>query len=124
MTMAIDKRIKAGVPVGGALGSWVGNPRVHSAYLYLPNVLRHFDQPQVVASMAPRALLVIHSLGDGYVSNESVVEMEAYARPFYEKLGASERFKVHMPPGGTRPNSRDTRSGHGLVQALALIQVI
>lgn len=99
MTMAIDKRIKAGVPVGGALGSWVGNPRGHSAYLYLPNVLKYFDQPQVVASIAPRALLVIHSLGDGYVSNESVVEMEAYARPFYEHLDAGERFKVHMPPG-------------------------
>jgi len=99
MTMAIDKRIKAGVSVGGALGSWVGNPRGHSSYYYIPNVLRHFDQPQVVASMAPRALLVVHSLSDGYVSNESVVEMEAHARPFYEKLGAGERFKVHMPPG-------------------------
>ncbi len=99
MTMAIDKRIKAGVSVGGALGSWIGNPRGHSAYYYIPNVLRHFDQPQVVASIAPRALLVVHSLSDGYVSNESVIEMEAYARPFYEKLDAGERFKVHMPSG-------------------------
>ena len=99
MTMAVDKRIKVGVPIGGALGSWVGKPKGHTAYLYLPNVLRHFDQPQVVASIAPRALLVIHSLLDGYVSNESVVEMETYAKSFYEKLAANERFKVHMPPG-------------------------
>ena len=28
-----------------------------------------------------------------------MVEMEAYARPFYERLGAGQRLKVHMPPG-------------------------
>lgn len=99
MTMTVDRRIKAGAPVGGALGSYLGNPGGHSVYYYIPHILKFFDQPQMVASLAPRALLVVHSQNDRYVSPESVPQMEAYARPFYEKLGAGDRLKIYMPQG-------------------------
>jgi dienelactone hydrolase len=104
-SMACDPRTAAGVPICGSPSSLDvvskrGDPERHSAYFYIPHMLRYFDHADVVAScIAPRPFMMVAPTEDDDTPKEGVDIMKAAVAPAYEAAGRPELFEVHQPPG-------------------------
>ena len=104
-SMACDPSIAAGAPICGSASSLDfvgkhGDPYRHSAYFYVPHVLRYFDHPDIVAScIAPRPFMMVAPTEDEDTPKEGVDLLKQAVAPVYEAAGHPERFAVHQPPG-------------------------
>ena len=103
--MACAPWIWAGVPVCGGVGSMA---RVihhtaadrHSAYYFIPHLLRHFDHAAIVAAcMPPRPFMMIAPTEDEDMPREGVDELIPVVSQAYAEAGCPERFQVRQPEG-------------------------
>ena len=103
--MACAPWIWAGVPVCGGVGSMA---RVihhtttdrHSAYYFIPHLLRHFDHAAIVAAcMPPRPFMMIAPTEDEDMPREGVDELIPVVSQAYAEAGCPERFQVRQPKG-------------------------
>jgi len=104
---AADPRLTVVVPVCGGVGTYdalLGNQKktsYHSQYFYPAGFLKQFpgDQPEVFASLAPRAVLVVGRDQDQGMPVEGLRKLEQEVKAAYSKRGAPERFAVHITAG-------------------------
>ena len=103
--MACAPWISAGVPVCGGVGLMErviheSQEDRHSAYYFIPHMLRHFDHPEVVAAcIAPRPFMMIAPTEDEDMPRSGVDALIPGVSSAYEMMGRPEQFKVHQPPG-------------------------
>jgi dienelactone hydrolase len=108
---AFDERIKAAVSscgftsfakyYGGDLTGWSSDkymPRIKTVYGKDPGRMP-FDFPEVLAVIAPRAVLAVAPLRDANFEVSGVRDCVAAARPVYELLGAKEDLAALHPDG-------------------------
>jgi dienelactone hydrolase len=106
--MAAAPWIRAGAPICGGLGRMVtliheGDIERHSAYFFIPHMLRYFDHPEVVAAcIAPRPLMMVAPTEDEDMPRKGVDELIQVVVPVYASAGHPERFKVYQPDGNHR----------------------
>ena len=104
-SMACDPSIAAGVPICGSPSSLdvvskLGDPLRHSAYFYIPHMLRYFDHPDIVAAcIAPRPFMMVAPTEDEDTPREGVDLLKETVAPAYESAGHPDLFRVHQPPG-------------------------
>ncbi|MDE2809652.1 MAG: hypothetical protein OXN90_14655 [Gemmatimonadota bacterium] len=103
--MACAPWIWAGVPVCGGVGSMA---RVihhtttdrHSAYYFIPHLLRYFDHAAIVAAcMPPRPFMMIAPTEDEDMPRDGVDELIPVVSEAYAEAGCPERFRVYQPEG-------------------------
>lgn len=105
VSMACDPSIAAGAPICGSPSSLdvvckLGDPLRHSAYFYVPNMLRYFDHPDIVANcIAPRPFMMVAPTEDEDTPKVGVDLLIEAIAPVYEAAGRPDRFRVHQPPG-------------------------
>jgi dienelactone hydrolase len=117
---AFDERIKAAVSscgftsfakyYGGDLTGWSSDkymPRIKSVYGKDPKQMP-FDFPEVLAAIAPRAVLAVAPLRDANFDVSGVRDCIAAARPVNELLGATENLRA-LHPDGVHEFSDDMR---------------
>ncbi|MEE2657125.1 MAG: hypothetical protein VX733_01395 [Candidatus Latescibacterota bacterium] len=103
--MACAPWIAAGVAVCGGVGSLAesihhGDPHRHSAYFYVPHMLRYFDHARVVAQcMPPRPFLMISPTRDEDMPRSGVEALRPVVASAYEACGHADRFSVRQPDG-------------------------
>ena len=106
--MAAAPWIRAGTPICGGVGRMAtlihgGDIERHSAYFFIPHMLRYFDHPEVVAAcMSPRPFMMVAPTQDEDMPREGVDELIRVVGQVYESLGHPERFKVYQPEGNHR----------------------
>ena len=106
--MAAASWIRAGAPICGGLGCMAsliheGDIERHSAYFFIPHMLRYFDHPEVVAAcIPPRPLMMVAPTQDEDMPREGVDALIQVVRPVYTSLGYPEQFKVYQPDGNHR----------------------
>lgn len=104
-SMACAPWIAAGVPVCGGVGSLAqvihhGDPERHSAYYYIPGMLRYFDHPRIVAScISPRPFMMISPIRDEDMPRSGVDQLIPVVAEAYRASGHPDRFKAHQPEG-------------------------
>ena len=104
-SMACDPSIAAGAPICGSPSSLdvvskLGDPLRHSAYFYIPHMLRYFDHADIVAScIAPRPFMMVAPTEDEDTPKEGVDLLKKAVAPVYEAAGHPDLFQVHQPPG-------------------------
>ena len=104
-SMACDPSIAAGAPICGSPSSLdvvskLGDPLRHSAYFYIPHMLKYFDHPDIVAScIAPRPFMMVAPTEDEDTPREGVDLLKEAVAPVYEAAGHPDRFQVHQPTG-------------------------
>ncbi len=103
--MACAPWIAAAAPVCGGLGRMErviheGQNERHSAYYFVPHMLRHFDHPEVVAAcIAPRPFMMVAPTEDEDMPRSGVDDLIPVVRAAYEEAGKPEWFTVYQPPG-------------------------
>lgn len=103
--MACAPWIRAGVPICGGVGRMAsviheGDIRRHSAYFFVPHMLRYLDHPQIVAAcIPPRPFMMVAPTEDEDMPREGVDEFIRVVAPVYASLGHPESFKVYQPEG-------------------------
>ncbi len=106
--MAAAPWIRAGAPICGGLGRMAslihkGDIERHSAYFFIPHMLRYFDHPEVVAAcIPPRPFMMVAPTQDEDMPCEGVDELIQVVEPAYGLSGHPERFKVYQPNGNHR----------------------
>lgn len=101
--MALDERIKAGVPVAcmtryrnlidhGDLGR-------HGIYYFVPGFLNHFDTEAVMTLIAPRPVLFLTGDRDPGSPVDGIHELEAAIRPAYQLYSQEANFQSIVYPG-------------------------
>ncbi len=104
-SMACAPWIWAGVPVCGGVGSMAraihhAAADRHSAYYFIPHLLRHFDHAAIVAAcMPPRPFMMIAPTRDEDMPREGVEELIPVVSQAYAEAGCPERFEVRQPEG-------------------------
>ncbi len=101
---AADSRFAAAAPLCGGVGTLrhmlaVGTPGYHGHYWWLPGILQHFDQPELVAAQAPRPYFIAAPLDDIGMPREGVDELLEKARPAYVRAGRPGALIGYRPPG-------------------------
>jgi len=99
---AIDSRILTAVcdqPLlsYGALAS--SDRYQHGADVFIPDVLKHFDLPQVAAAVADRRLAILSPLGPmkQRVPLEEALYTYRWTAQVYRNVGAADRFRIAEP---------------------------
>ena len=106
--MAAAPWIRAGAPICGGVGRMVsviheGNIERHSAYFFIPHMLRYFDHPEVVAAcIPPRPFMMVAPTQDEDMPRKGVDDLIQVVEPVYASVGHPERFKVYQPDGNHR----------------------
>jgi dienelactone hydrolase len=106
-TAAADPRLSVIVPVCGGVGTYdalTGDQKrtgYHSQYFYPAGFLKLFpgDQPEVFASLAPRAVLVVGRDQDQGMPVEGLRKLEREVKTAYAKRDASDHFEVYITAG-------------------------
>ncbi len=103
-TTAADSRFAAAAPLCGGVGTLrhmleVGTPGYHGVYWWVPRILQHFDQPELVAAQAPRPYFIAAPLDDIGMPREGVAELLKKAAPAYRQAGRPEALVAYRPPG-------------------------
>jgi acetyl esterase/lipase len=111
-TACFDTRLKAVVTncgftsfpryYGGKIKGWTSArymPRLETVYKLDPKGVP-FDFPQVLAAIAPRAVLASSPLKDDNFEVAGVRECIAAARPIFELLGAKDALQANYPDCG------------------------
>ncbi|MGH9850532.1 MAG: alpha/beta hydrolase family protein [Blastocatellia bacterium] len=104
---AADSRLSVVVPVCGGAGTYDAltqhqrQTSYHSQYFYPAGFLKLFpgDQPEVFASLAPRAALVVGRDQDQGMPVEGLKRLEQEVKAAYARRGATDRFAVHITAG-------------------------
>ncbi|MEA2063142.1 MAG: nucleoside hydrolase [Gemmatimonadota bacterium] len=101
---AADTRFKAAAPVCGGVGSLrhmleIGSTGYHGHYWWVPRILLHFDQGELIAAQAPRPYFIAAPLDDIGMPKEGVQELQDKAKPAYRRAGAADALVVFRPPG-------------------------
>ncbi|MBO0862515.1 MAG: acetylxylan esterase [Chloracidobacterium sp.] len=104
---AVDTRLSVIAPVCGGAGTYddllrfQSNARFHSQYFYPAGFLKFFpgDQPEVFASLAPRAVLIVGRDHDQGMPVEGLRKLEQQVKSVYARRGISDRFAVHLTAG-------------------------
>jgi len=101
---ASDPRFKVAAPLCGGVGSLrimteIGTTDYHGHYWWIPGILLHFDQGDLVASQAPRPYFIAAPLDDIGMPKEGVQELLDKAKPAYERAGAPDALVAFRPPG-------------------------
>jgi len=104
---AADPRLSVIAPVCGGAGTYDDllrsqpNARYHSQYFYPAGFLKIFpgDQPEVFASLAPRAVLVVGRDQDQGMPVEGLRKLEREVKLDYARRGVADRFAVHVTAG-------------------------
>ncbi len=104
---AADPRLAVVVPVCGGAGTYDALLRhqrqtgYHSQYFYPAGFLKLFpgDQPEVFASLAPRAVLIVGRDQDQGMPVEGFRELEREVKSDYTRRNAADRFAVHLTAG-------------------------
>jgi dienelactone hydrolase len=104
---AADPRLSVIAPVCGGAGAYDDllrsqpNARYHSQYFYPAGFLKFFpgDQPEVFASLAPRAVLVVGRDQDQGMPVEGLRKLERQVKSVYARRGVAGRFAVHLTAG-------------------------
>ena len=97
--------LRSGVPICGGLGRLdsvihSGDLHRHSAYFYIPHMLRHFDHPEVVsACVVPRPFMMVSPTQDEDMPRSGVDDLMRTVKPAYEVSGLPDNFKVYQPDG-------------------------
>jgi dienelactone hydrolase len=103
-TAALDDRVKALVTACGGIGSldlfarWA-DVNFHDVSYFIPGLLDHFDHPELVSSLAPRAYLLLARDSDAGMPIEGVRRVEWEGASRYNELAVSNRMKVSVRPG-------------------------
>ena len=106
--MAAAPWIRAGVPICGGVGRMAsviheGDIERHSAYFFIPHMLRYFDHPEVVAAcIPPRSFMMVAPTQDEDMPREGVDDLIQVVEEVYASSGHPERFKVYQPEGNHR----------------------
>lgn len=106
--MAAAPWIRAGAPICGGLGRMgclihEGDIERHSAYFFIPHMLRYFDHPEVVAAcIPPRPFMMVAPTQDEDMPRKGVDELIQVVAPVYASAGHPARFKVYQPDGNHR----------------------
>jgi dienelactone hydrolase len=97
-----DERIKAGVSsCGFSLISCILRDRInHNMAMYAPGLLKVCDLDEILASIAPRAFMMINGRDDRIFPADGVERTAKRAREVYNSLGAGDRFSSITFPGG------------------------
>lgn len=106
-TAAVEPRLSVIVPVCGGAGTYDDllrsqpNARYHSQYFYPAGFLKTFpgDQPEVFASLVPRALLIVGRDQDQGMTIAGLRKLEDKVKTAYASRRAAEQFAVHLTPG-------------------------
>ena len=104
---AADTRLSVIAPVCGGAGTYDALLRhqrqtgYHSQYFFPAGFLKLFpgDQPEVFASLAPRAVLVVGRDQDQGMPVEGFRKLEQEVKSDYARRGAADRFAVHLTAG-------------------------
>lgn len=101
---AADERFAAAAPLCGGVGTLhhmldIGTPGYHGHYWWIPRILLHFDQPELVAAQAPRPYFIAAPLDDIGMRKEGVAELLEKARPAYVKAGSPDALIGYRPEG-------------------------
>ena len=101
--MALDERIKTGVPVA-CLTRYEDLIRheelkAHGIYYFVPGLLTHFDTEAVVALIAPRPVLFLTGGADAGSPADGIRKIEEAVRPAYRIYGRAEAFQSVVYPG-------------------------
>jgi dienelactone hydrolase len=103
-TAALDDRVNALVTACGGIGSmdlfarW-SDVTYHDVSYFIPGILDHFDHPELVSSLAPRAYLLLARDSDAGMPIEGVRRVEWEGASRYNELAVSNRMKVSVRPG-------------------------
>ena len=106
--MAAAPWIRAGAPICGGLGRMTtliheGDIQRHSAYFFVPHILRYFDHPEVVAAcIPPRPFMMVAPTQDEDMPRAGVDDLMQTVGQVYASLGHPEQFKVYQPTGNHR----------------------
>ncbi|MCE5272591.1 nucleoside hydrolase [bacterium] len=101
---ACDPRFAAAAPLCGGVGSWrrmiqLGDPGYHGVYWWVPGILQHFDQGDIVAAQAPRPYFIAAPLEDIGMPSQGVEELLEKAQPAYHHAGAPDNLVAWRPHG-------------------------
>jgi len=102
-SMACAPWIRAAAPICGGVGSLArviheAQIERHSAYYFIPHMLRYFDHPEIVAAcIAPRPFMMISPTEDEDMPRSGVDDLIPVVSPLYKSMGHPENFKVHQP---------------------------
>jgi cephalosporin-C deacetylase-like acetyl esterase len=96
---ALDTRIQTAVCESGLLsyGELCRSDRyLHGANVFVPNILSHFDLPQVAAAIADRSLTLVAPVDamKRPVRPEGAENAYAWTRAVYAAAGAQDRFRI------------------------------
>ena len=103
--MACAPWLAAGVPICGGVGQLAsvireGDLYRHSAYFFVPHMLRYFDHPDIVANcIAPRPFMMVAPTSDEDMPRFGVDELIHVVAPVYRDAGRGDRFRVYQPKG-------------------------
>ncbi len=101
---ALDNRVKSLVTICGGIGSldlfarW-SDPNYHDVSYFIPGILDHFDHPEIVASLAPRAYLLMTREADPSMPVEGVRRVEWEGGASYMDLAVKDRLQITVRPG-------------------------
>jgi inosine-uridine nucleoside N-ribohydrolase/dienelactone hydrolase len=103
-TTGADDRFAAAAPLCGGVGTLrhmldVGTPGYHGVYWWVPRILQHFDQPEIVAAQAPRPYFIAAPLEDIGMPKEGVAELLEKAGPAYARAGRPDGLVAYRPHG-------------------------
>ncbi len=103
--MACAPWLATGVPICGGVGQMEsvvrgGDLYRHSAYFYVPHMLRYFDHPEIVANcIAPRPFMMVAPTSDEDMPKCGVDELIRVVAPAYREDGSGDHFRVYQPEG-------------------------
>ena len=103
--MACAPWLKTAVPICGGVGKLTSvinecDGYRHSAYYYIPHMLRFFDHPQIVANcIAPRPFMLVAPTEDEDMPKSGVDDLKKFVTPVYSQVGQTENFHVYQPKG-------------------------
>lgn len=72
----------------------------HNFYFYVPGLLKHFNTPDILALIAPRAHLACVGEDDPKVPLAGVQRIDTAMRQRYAELGAPQAWQVHREASG------------------------
>lgn len=101
--MALDERIKTGVPVAcfTRYQNLIEHESLarHGIYYFVPGLLNHFDTEAVVSLIAPRPVLFMTGDADAGSPVDGIHAIENVVRDAYKLYGAEKNFSSDIYPG-------------------------
>jgi dienelactone hydrolase len=98
----LDKRIGAGV-VSAAVSnfsSWIDHRAINALMCYIPGILKLADQDELLATIAPRPLLLLDCAQDCFFPREGMERVWRFLGKVYRWHDASRNFTRDLDPNG------------------------